>query len=80
MLYIVIALLVVQNHLFIAGLLAVWFTYRVGAVWLIPLAICIDGFFGAFYHVPLFSVVMAFWYLVSELIRPALILQPKQQM
>jgi hypothetical protein len=55
--------------------LAVFFTYRVGAIWLIPLAICIDGFFGAFYHVPLFSIITTVWYLVSELVRPALVLQ-----
>jgi len=75
--FLLIAFLTVQNHLFMAALLVLIFTYRVGALFLIPLAFCIDGFFGAFYHVPLFSIVVSVWYLISELIRPILILRSK---
>jgi hypothetical protein len=76
-LYIAIVLLTVQNHLVLAALCSLVYTYRVGALLLIPLAVCIDGFFGAFYHIPVFSIVATVWYLVSELIRPTLILQSK---
>ena len=77
-LYISTALLVLQNHLLLAAALAVIFTFRVNAVWLIVLSVAIDGYFGAFYSLPLFSLVSIFWYVVSEYLRPLLVVQYKQ--
>jgi hypothetical protein len=74
-LYFCIALLVTQNHLWWAAGMALLFSFRASALWLIPLAIAIDGYFGAFYTVPLFSIVSCLWYAVSELIKPQLIVQ-----
>lgn len=74
-LYFIIALLVTQNHLWVAAFAVGVFTFRVGAVWLIPLAMCIDGYFGAFYTMPYFSIGASFWYVASEFIKPRLILQ-----
>lgn len=75
-LYMLIALLLVQNYLLAAALGALFFTYRVSALPLIPLAFCVDGFFGAFYHIPMFSIVAVVWYLVSELLRPLIAIKP----
>lgn len=74
-LYFGIALLVTQNHLWLAAAATILFTSRAGAIWLVPLAIFIDGYFGAFYHVPFFSIVASLWYVVSEFTKPQLIVQ-----
>jgi hypothetical protein len=75
LIYILIAFLVIQNQLLLAGLLALLFTYYVSAALLIPLGFIIDGYFGAFAAVPVFSIVAILWYLFSEFLRPRLRLQ-----
>jgi hypothetical protein len=72
LLYISIALLVIQNQLLLAGLLALLFTYYLSAVWLIPLGFLIDGYFGAFASVPVFSIITILWYACFEFLRPRL--------
>ena len=74
-LYFFIALTVTQNQLIVAALLALWFTVRVGAVWLLPLAFLLDGYFGAFAEIPYITLVACIWYVISEYIRPRLIVQ-----
>jgi hypothetical protein len=74
-LYFSIALLAAQNHVWLAAGAALLFTFRASAAWLIPLTIFIDGYFGAFYSVPLFSIVGCLWYGISELIKPQLVVQ-----
>ena len=74
-LYFFIALTVTQNQLIVAALLALWFTARVGAVWLLPLAFLLDGYFGAFAEIPYITLVACIWYVISEYIRPRLIVQ-----
>lgn len=76
-LYFAIALLVVQNLLPAAALCALLFTFRAGGIWLIPLGFFIDGYFGAFYSVPVCSLVAIVWYVASEYLRPLLIIQYK---
>jgi hypothetical protein len=76
-LYLTIAFLLLQNYLLIAGLFVLIFTYRAGAVWLIPLAFCLDGYFGAFYSVPYITLASLIWYGVSGFARPRLIMQHK---
>ncbi|MEY2665249.1 MAG: hypothetical protein RLZZ480_354 [Candidatus Parcubacteria bacterium] len=71
-LYVLIALMVMENQIVIASLLVLWFTYRSGAVWLIPLAILLDGYFGAFTHIPYISLVTCAWYVLSEYLSPRL--------
>ena len=58
-----------QNLLWIAGLLAIVFTFKFTAVALVVLAILIDGYFGAFNSVPYLSIAALCWYVCSELIR-----------
>lgn len=74
-LFLLIALLVVHNFLLLALFVAALFSYRAGAIWLIPLAFAIDGYFGAFHTLPLFSMFAAGWYVLTEFIRPQLMLQ-----
>lgn len=76
-LYAAVALLVVQNLLLWAAVCALLFTFRAGGIWMIPLGIFIDGYFGAFYAVPIFSIVAIVGYVVSEYLRPLLIMQSK---
>lgn len=77
LLYILITFLIFQNHLLLAVIAVGVFTWRVGAVWLLPLAVCIDGYFGAFYEVPVISLVAGTWFLVTEFIRPRLLLKKR---
>lgn len=75
--YLLLATLAMQNHLFLAFVLVVWFTFRRGAVALIPLAFAIDGYFGAFQSVPILTLFIIAWYTVSEFVRPQLLMQYK---
>ncbi len=75
--YFLIAVMVVQNYLFIAFLLVLVFTFKRGAVLLIPLAFFIDGYFGAFQSVPTITLFTIAWYAISEFVRPQLLMQYK---
>lgn len=72
--YISITIAVLQNVFIVAIPLAIWFTFRCGAGWLLPLALLIDGYFGAFYTVPYFSITIIFWFFITEIVRPRLII------
>ncbi len=74
-LYFLIAFMIIENQIAIAVLLSGWFTFRVGALWLIPLAFLLDGYFGAFSDIPYISIIACVWYVISEYIRPRLIVQ-----
>ena len=74
-LYIFVALLILQNHLLLAGVVVLVFTFRCGALWLLPLAFLLDGYFGTFSAVPLISISACAWYVISEFVRPQLLLQ-----
>lgn len=78
LIFILIAIMVMQNHLVIAFFLSCWFTWRVGALLLLPLAIALDGYFGAFYHVPALSLWALGWYVASEFVRPRLLMYYKE--
>jgi hypothetical protein len=75
--YFFIAVLIVQNHLLLAFFLVLLFTFRRGAVLLIPLAFVIDGYFGAFATVPAITMSAIAWYMVSAIVRPQLLMQYK---
>jgi len=68
--YFLISWSILQNLLLITLFLVAAFTLRFGALWLVPLAILVDGYFGAFSAVPMFSFIAVGWYIVSELLRP----------
>lgn len=67
----------VQDHLLFAFLLVLLFTFRQGAVWLIPLAFLIDGYFGSFETLPIITIFTIAWYTISEFVRPMLLMQYK---
>jgi hypothetical protein len=75
--YVLLAILAMQNHLFLAFLLVLVFTFRRGALALVPLAFAIDAYFGAFQSVPSFTLFMIAWYTMSEFVRPQLLMQYK---
>ncbi len=64
-----------QSHFFTAGILVVLFTVKANPVWLIPMAIIIDAFFGAFYTAPYLSVIMVLWYIMSEFVKPRIFIK-----
>ncbi|MEK7462154.1 MAG: hypothetical protein AAB618_01110 [Patescibacteria group bacterium] len=71
-LYLLIALLVLQNQLLLAMLAVCLFTYYTNAAWLILLGFLIDGYFGSFTATPMFTIVSILWYIVSEFAKPRL--------
>lgn len=69
-LYSIIPILILQNWLLFAAIVVVIFSARYGALFLIPLAILIDGYFGNFYAVPYLSFLATLWYVLVEYLRP----------
>ncbi len=67
--YFLIGLAILQNLLPLAGIFILYFTYTFGAGYLLPFAFLIDGYFGAFYNIPYFSIGMLVWFVLSEMIR-----------
>lgn len=65
---------VLQDAFIVAVPLAVWFSFRCGTSWLLPLAFLVDGYFGAFYTMPIFSIITISWFFIIEIIRPRLLL------
>ena len=69
---ILIAVASMNNLLWLSALFTVFFTYYFGAVWLLVLAVLLDGYFNAFASLPMFSLVAIIWYIFSELLRSRL--------
>lgn len=67
--YLLIVFAVMQNVVWLGVVAIVWFTLRFGAVSLLPLAILLDGYYGAFFSVPVLSISAIVWYVASELFR-----------
>lgn len=74
---ILIGVSALHNLLILTALFSVLFTLRYSAIPLIILAICIDGYFGAYAHVPYFSIAAVIWYPLSELLRARLRINEK---
>lgn len=70
--YILIAISLMQNLLPFTVVLGVTFSMYFGAVWLIPLAVLTDAYFGAFGSIPVFSLIAITWYGTFEFLRPYL--------
>jgi hypothetical protein len=69
-LYILIIIAILQNWLWLAGLLVLLFSLQFGAAALVPAAILIDGYFGNFYTWPYLSFAAIAWYVFIDYIRP----------
>lgn len=75
--YVLLTILTMQNHLVLAFLMVLLFTFRRGALALIPLAFAIDGYFGAFQSIPTMTLFTIAWYTLSSFVRPQLLMQYK---
>ncbi len=73
LLYLSVAVAIMQGWLLAALILVVVFSLRLGAAPLIPLAILIDGYFGNFYSLPLLSFLSVWWYLLVLYFRPKIV-------
>lgn len=67
--YILISIAILQNFIPLACIFIIFFTFKFGAAYLFPLALFIDGYYGAFYDIPYFSLFMLVWFGLSELVR-----------
>ena len=78
MLYVSIIVSLTCGLFLLAVPLIIWFSFRVSAVWLLPVAILLDGYFGAFYEMTVISIAILIWYVFSELLRPQLLWQNEE--
>lgn len=72
-LYFLIIISILQNWLWLAGGLVVWFSSKYGAISLILVAILIDGYYGNFYTVPYLSFYSVAWYIFVSFFRRKLL-------
>lgn len=75
---IVVALLLLtafQGWFLVSIPLIIIFTYYYSAAWLVPVALLIDGYFGALHTVPELTAYTLLWFIASELIKPHLLWQ-----
>jgi hypothetical protein len=68
--YLLIIISLIQNWLFVAAGLVVYFSINFNSVALIPLAMLVDGYFGSYYSIPYFSFAAVIWFVVVEYLRP----------
>jgi hypothetical protein len=68
-LYLGIIFLFMQSYILLGGAAVLVYTLKFSAATLLPLAIVLDGYYGAFHTVPVFSVCAIGWYLLSETLR-----------
>jgi hypothetical protein len=71
-LYIIILFSFLQNWWLLTGVSLLGFSFRYGAVTLIPLAILFDGYFGNFFTVPYASLAAVIWFVLVDYLRPKL--------
>jgi hypothetical protein len=69
-LFLLIIFSLLQNWLWLGFLLVVVFSIWYKPVYLIPLAILVDGYFGSFHFIPVFSLLSVLWYVLVEGVRP----------
>ena len=58
----------------LAGIISVWYMFRFTGFELIILAILIDGYFGAFYSVPVISILAIIMVFSIDLLKPTLLM------
>lgn len=69
----IIAISVMQNWIWLACLCTLLFSLRFHSAALILLAIVLDGYYGAFYTVPILSLSAICWLIFIEALKPKLI-------
>ncbi|MCB9814072.1 hypothetical protein H6784_01515 [Candidatus Nomurabacteria bacterium] len=72
LLYLIITVSVLHNWIILTLLAGLVFSLRYQSYALVPLAIIIDGYYGAFYTFPVLSVIAIAWYLFIEFFKPKL--------
>lgn len=60
---------VMQSHFMFGAAAVLTFTFFFSSLALIPLAILLDGYYGAFFAVPTVSLLAIVWYVISEVVR-----------
>jgi hypothetical protein len=71
--YILIVISFLQGWIVVAVGLAIYFSWRYSAAWLLPLAILLDGYFGRFETVPWLSLLAVTWFALFDMIKPRLV-------
>lgn len=71
-LYIGICISLLQNWFILTVVGVALFTVRYNSAALIPIAVLIDGYFGAFENVPLLTIASIAWFVAIEYLRPRL--------
>ena len=59
-----------QSWLLLAAACLTVVSFKSNAAYLIPIAIIMDGYYGAFYSFPWLSVSAVLWFLVIEYVKP----------
>ncbi len=72
--FIIIALLMLTSFFWLAGIISVWYMFRFTGFELIVLAILIDGYFGAFYNIPIISILTIIMVFSIDLLKPTLLM------
>ena len=72
-LYLGALLTALQGWFLLTVLFGGWFTINHSAAWLVPAALLIDGYFGAFYEFPKLTAAALLWFIISELMKPLLL-------
>ncbi len=73
-LFILITSLMLTPLFWLAGIISVWYMFRFTGFELIILAILIDGYFGAFYSVPVISILAIIMVFSIDLLKPTLLM------
>ncbi|MCB9810865.1 MAG: hypothetical protein H6779_00810 [Candidatus Nomurabacteria bacterium] len=61
--------------LYIVGVvLSVWYMFKFGGYELVFVAVLLDGYFGAFYHLPLITICSLALVLFIDLLKPRLLM------
>lgn len=68
--FVVVVIAALHGQFLIAGAFSIYFSLIASALWLIPVAFLIDGYFAAFYEVPWLSISTVALYAIIELVRP----------
>ena len=74
-LFFLLALSIMQFNWIFIVILGVGLTYRGHALWILPLALSIDGYFGVFHSLPVLSLIAVVWYFGTETLRSSLLVQ-----
>lgn len=72
-LYLAIILSVMHNWFLLVFVIVVVFSLKFRSALLIPLAIFLDGYYGAFYTLPVLSTMSIVWFVFIEYLKPKLL-------